>query len=74
MRITGVRIIEELRALPEMRNFPIVLCTDAADDDAADDVVPLVSRLQLLDVPVVIKPFELAEFEQTLSRALRPIP
>lgn len=69
MRTTGVRIIEELRALPEMRNFPIVLCTGAADD-----VVPLVSRLQLLDVPVVIKPFELAEFEQTLSRALRPIP
>ena len=61
----GLRIIEEVRADPELRALPIVLCTAGAQE-----VRPLLERLSLLDVPVVLKPFSVEELEQTLAAAL----
>ena len=62
----GVRIIEELRSDPRTSGLPIILCTGAPEA-----VRPLVSRLDQLGVPVVIKPFELTELEETLKSALK---
>ena len=61
----GVRIIEELRSDPRTSDVPIVLCTGAPEV-----VRPLIRRLDQLGVPVVIKPFELSELEETLRSAL----
>ena len=61
----GLRIIEDLRADPQMVNFPIVLCSGAPD--ALDS---LQSRLEALRVRVVAKPFTLAELEAKLRAAL----
>lgn len=61
----GLRIIEEVRGDPELAALPIVLCTGAAAE-----VGPLASRLEELDVPVVLKPFRADHLEQTLNRAL----
>ena len=62
----GIRLIEELRADEEMRAFPIILCSGAAE--AIQSLRP---RLDALGVPVVIKPFTMDELEQTLASALR---
>jgi CheY-like chemotaxis protein len=61
----GLRIIEELRSDPELKALPIVLCTAGAQE-----VRPLLERLDLLDVPVVLKPFSTDQLEQTLTAAL----
>jgi CheY-like chemotaxis protein len=61
----GLRIIEELRADPETKALPILLCTGAAQE-----VRPLLERLDLLDVPVVLKPFKTQDLEQTLTAML----
>lgn len=61
----GIRMIEELRAEADMRAFPIILCTAAAE--AARKLGP---RLDVLDVPVVVKPFTIRELEKTLDAAL----
>jgi CheY-like chemotaxis protein len=62
----GLRIIEELRADDELRAFPIILCSGAAEA-----VHTLRPRLDALGVPIVIKPFSLEELERTLASALK---
>jgi CheY-like chemotaxis protein len=61
----GVRIIEELRSDPEMRNFPIILCSGATEA-----IRPLRERLDDLNVPVVLKPFPMEVLEKELTAAL----
>lgn len=61
----GVRIIEQLRRDPRTSKVPIILCTGAAEA-----VRPLIRRLDELGVPVVLKPFEIRELEETLRSAL----
>ena len=61
----GVRIIEQLRADPETRSLPIVLCTGASFQ-----VGPLTTHLQQLDVPVVLKPFRVDDLQEALTAAL----
>jgi CheY-like chemotaxis protein len=61
----GLRIIEELRADPELKALPIVLCTGATQE-----VRPLLERLDRLEVPVVLKPFRTQDLEQTLTSVL----
>jgi DNA-binding response OmpR family regulator len=61
----GVRIIEELRTDPRTSDVPIVLCTGAPEA-----VRPLIRRLDQLGVPVVIKPFEVSQLEETLTAVL----
>ena len=58
----GLRIIDEIRAQPELNTFPIVLCTGAVEE-----LVPLLPRLETLRIPVLRKPFEIAEFGTTLE-------
>jgi len=65
----GLRVIEELRADPELKALPIVLCTAGAQE-----VRPLLQRLDLLDVPVVLKPFTTEELERTLTAAIEQAP
>jgi CheY-like chemotaxis protein len=62
----GVRIIEELRSDPEMRTFPIILCSGATES-----LRPLHARLQDMNVPVVLKPFRIEDLEEELEAALR---
>jgi CheY-like chemotaxis protein len=64
----GLRIIEELRSDPEMRDFPIILCSGAAES-----IHPLRERLAELNVPVVFKPFPLEVLEQQLQATLRSV-
>jgi len=61
----GLRIIEDLRSDPEMRNFPIILCSGAAESIHA-----LRARLDALNVPVVLKPFAVEVLEERLQVAL----
>jgi CheY-like chemotaxis protein len=61
----GLRIIEELRSDPEMRSFPIILCSGAAES-----IHPLRDRLAALNVPVVLKPFPIEVLEAQLQEAL----
>ena len=61
----GLRIIEDLRADEETRAIPIILCTGAVD--ALESVRP---RLDLLGVPIVVKPFSIEELERALAGAL----
>jgi DNA-binding response OmpR family regulator len=61
----GVRIIEELRGDPEMRNFPIILCSGASEA-----MHPLRERLDALNVPVLLKPFGFEVLEERLEAAL----
>jgi CheY-like chemotaxis protein len=61
----GLRVIEELRADPELKALPIVLCTAGAQE-----VRPLLQRLDLLDVAVVLKPFSTDDLERTLASAI----
>jgi CheY-like chemotaxis protein len=65
----GLRVIEELRADPELNALPIVLCTAGAQE-----VRPLLQRLDLLDVPVVLKPFSTDDLERTLTAAIEQSP
>jgi CheY-like chemotaxis protein len=62
----GIRLIEELRADRELRDFPIILCSGAPE--AVQSLRP---RLDALGVPVVLKPFTMDELEETLASALR---
>lgn len=61
----GLRIIEDLRSDPEMKNFPIILCSGAAEA-----IHPLRARLAALNVPVVLKPFAIEVLEERLQVAL----
>jgi CheY-like chemotaxis protein len=61
----GLRIIEELRSDPELVALPVILCTAAAEE-----VRPLLERLDRLGVPVIRKPFEVTELERALRDAL----
>jgi len=65
----GLRVIEELRADPELKALPIILCTAGAQE-----VRPLLQRLDLLDVPVVLKPFSTEDLERTLTAAIQQAP
>ena len=61
----GLRIIEEVRSHPEVRNLPIILATGAAAG-----IRNLRERLDPLDVPVLVKPFEIATLEESLRVVL----
>ncbi len=59
----GLRIIEELRAAPETREFPIVLATGAGPE-----LQPILPRLESLEVEVLRKPFDIGQLESVLGR------
>jgi CheY-like chemotaxis protein len=61
----GLRIIEELRSDPELRDLPIILCSGATES-----IHPLRDRLAALNVPVVLKPFPIDVLEEQLQQAL----
>jgi DNA-binding response OmpR family regulator len=61
----GLRVIQEVREDPEIRNLPIILATGATDELHA-----LHERLKALDVPVLIKPFPISVLEEQLQAAL----
>lgn len=61
----GLRIIEELRSDPQMRSFPVILCSGAVEA-----VRSLRPRLDELGVPIVVKPFSIQDLEETLTAAL----
>ena len=61
----GMRLIEEVRADPEVSDIPIILCTGAIEQ-----IGPLRPRLESLQVPVLPKPFHASELEQALASAL----
>jgi CheY-like chemotaxis protein len=62
----GLRLIEEVRADPEVGSIPIILCTGAVEQ-----IVPLLPRLKKLKVPVLPKPFHASDLERTLASALQ---
>jgi DNA-binding response OmpR family regulator len=62
----GLRIIEEIRATPDLTAFPIVLCSGATEE-----LAPVLPRLASLDIPVLQKPFEVDELARTVETALR---
>ena len=64
----GLRVIQEIRQDPEMRDLPIILATGATDDLAT-----LHERLEALRVPVLIKPFPISVLEEQLQ-AYSPSP
>lgn len=59
----GLRIIEELRAAPETKAFPIVLATGAGPE-----LQPILPRLQSLEVEVLRKPFEIRDLKSVLDQ------
>lgn len=59
----GVRAIEEIRAEPELNTFPIALCTGVEEQLAL-----MLERLGTLRVPVLRKPFDMAEVSATWQR------
>jgi CheY-like chemotaxis protein len=61
----GLRIIEQIRAEPELRAFPIVLSTGAVEE--LPEVLPL---LESLHVPVLRKPFRIADLSTTLESVI----
>ena len=61
----GLRLIEDVRADPEVSYIPIILCSGAIEQ-----IGPLLPRLQSLQVPVLPKPFHADELEQVLASAL----
>jgi CheY-like chemotaxis protein len=61
----GLRLIEEVRAHPDVSAIPIILCTGAVEQ-----IGPLMPRLQSLQVPILPKPFHAEELEQALASAL----
>ena len=62
----GLRVVEQVRADPELRELPIIVCTGAPDARLR----PVRSRLTELGVPVLPKPFTLQEFESALENML----
>ena len=62
----GLRVVEQVRADPELRELPIMVCTGAAEPRLR----PVRSRLEALGVPVLPKPFTLQEFEAALESML----
>jgi CheY-like chemotaxis protein len=62
----GLRLIEEVRADPEVRNIPIILSSGASEHVAA-----LRPRLEELNVAVLHKPFRVTDLEETLAVILR---
>jgi CheY-like chemotaxis protein len=61
----GLRLIEDVRADPEVSEIPIILCTGAVEQ-----IGSLMPRLESLQVPVLPKPFHADELEQALADAL----
>ena len=61
----GLRVIQEVREDPEMRNLPIILATGATEE-----LHSLHEQLEALEVPVLIKPFEMSALEEKLHAAL----
>ncbi len=64
-RLAGLRVIEELREDPATANVPIILCTAATEE-----VRPLMPRLEVLQVPVLIKPFAIDQLRDVIGRVL----
>ena len=62
----GLRVVEQVRADPELRELPIIVCTGAAEARLR----PVRSRLTALGVPVLPKPFTIEEFEAALESML----
>lgn len=62
----GLRVVEQVRADPELRGLPIIVCTGAAELRLS----PVRGRLTELGVPVLPKPFTLEEFEAALESLL----
>jgi CheY-like chemotaxis protein len=65
----GLRLIEDVRADPNVSSIPIILCTGAVEQ-----IGPLLPRLESLRVPVLPKPFHADELEQVLASALAATP
>jgi CheY-like chemotaxis protein len=61
----GLRLIEDVRADPDVSSIPIILCSGAVEQ-----IGPLIPRLESLQVPVLPKPFHPDELEQVLANAL----
>jgi CheY-like chemotaxis protein len=61
--MAGLNVIEELRQHPATRDMPIILSTGAAAE-----VQHLSPRLSQLQVPVLIKPFDVDEFHDVVQR------
>jgi phosphoserine phosphatase RsbU/P len=61
----GLRVIQEVREDPELRDLPIILATGATDD-----LHSLHERLEALEVPVLIKPFPISVLEGKLQAVL----
>ena len=62
----GLRVVEQVRADPELGELPIIVCTGAAEPRLR----PVRNRLAKLGVPVLPKPFTLEEFEAALENLL----
>jgi CheY-like chemotaxis protein len=62
----GLRVVEQVRADPELQALPIIVCTGAPEPHLA----PVRGRLDELGVPVLPKPFTLEEFEAALDDLL----
>ena len=62
----GLRVVEQVRADPELHTLPIIVCTGAGEPHLA----PVRGRLDELGVPVLPKPFTLEEFEAALDDLL----
>jgi CheY-like chemotaxis protein len=65
--MAGLTVIEELRRDPATRKLPIVLSTGAAAE-----VRRLSTRLSQLEVPVLIKPFDVDQFRDVMQRLVPP--
>ena len=61
----GLRVIQAVRADPEIRELPIILATAASGE-----IHSLRERLEPLNVPVLIKPFPIETLEQQLQAIL----
>ena len=61
----GLRVIQEVREDPELRDLPIILATGATDE-----LDSLHERLEPLAVPVLIKPFSISVLEEQLQAVL----
>jgi DNA-binding response OmpR family regulator len=61
----GLRIIEQMRSDPALKDFPIILATGAGPD-----LDPISARLVELRVPILEKPFAIAELGTAITFAL----
>ena len=62
----GLRVVEQVRADPELRALPVMVCTGAPEARLRT----VRGRLSELGVPVLPKPFTLEEFEAALEKLL----